>query len=85
MQRNVHFYFPRVESQIYAEPKRLVAAGLAEATAEMTGKRARTVYAITEAGRAELRGAPSKGESGSALAGDSPTRPSNDLERSTVQ
>ena len=29
MQRNVHFYFPRVESQIYAEPKKLVAAGLA--------------------------------------------------------
>ena len=55
MQRNVHFYFPRVESQIYAEPKKLVAAGLAEATTQMTGKRARTVYSITEAGREELR------------------------------
>lgn len=54
MQRNVHFYFPRVESQIYAEPKKLVAAGLAEATTEMTGRRARTVYSITSAGRAAL-------------------------------
>ncbi len=54
MRRNVHFFFPRVESQIYAEPKRLVALGLAEARTEMTGKRARTVYAITDAGREEL-------------------------------
>jgi PadR family transcriptional regulator, regulatory protein AphA len=54
MQRNVHFYFPRVESQIYAEPKKLVAAGLAEAATEMTGKRARTVYSITPAGREAL-------------------------------
>ncbi len=55
MTRNVHFFFPRVESQIYAEPKRLVAAGLAEATTEMTGKRPRTLYSITDAGREELR------------------------------
>jgi DNA-binding PadR family transcriptional regulator len=54
MQRNVHFYFPRVESQIYAEPKKLVAAGLAEAATEMTGRRARTVYSITPAGREAL-------------------------------
>jgi PadR family transcriptional regulator, regulatory protein AphA len=54
MRRNVHFFFPRVESQVYAEPKRLVALGLAEAATEMTGKRARTVYSITEAGRVEL-------------------------------
>lgn len=51
MQRNVHFYFPRVESQIYAEPKRLVTAGLAEATTEMTGRRTRTIYSITPQGR----------------------------------
>jgi DNA-binding PadR family transcriptional regulator len=54
MQRNVHFYFPRVESQIYAEPKKLVAAGLAAAMTEMTGRRARTVYSITPAGRRVL-------------------------------
>lgn len=54
MRRNVHYFFPRAESQIYAEPKRLVKLGLAEAAKEMRGKRARTVYQITEAGRAEL-------------------------------
>jgi PadR family transcriptional regulator, regulatory protein AphA len=54
MQRNVHFYFPRVESQIYAEPKKLVAAGLAEASTQMTGKRARTIYSITPEGREAL-------------------------------
>jgi len=65
MQRNVHFYFPRVESQIYAEPKRLVAAGLAEAAIEMTGKRSRTIYSITPQGgdvlAAWLATPPSKG------------------------
>jgi PadR family transcriptional regulator AphA len=55
MRRNVHFFFPRVESQIYAEPKRLVELGLAAAATEMTGKRARTVYSITPAGRKELK------------------------------
>lgn len=55
MRRNVHFFFPRVESQIYAEPKRLVELGLAVATTEMTGKRGRTVYSITGAGRDELK------------------------------
>jgi DNA-binding PadR family transcriptional regulator len=54
MVRNVHYFFPRAESQVYAEPKRLVELGLASAETEMTGKRARTVYSITEAGRAEL-------------------------------
>jgi DNA-binding PadR family transcriptional regulator len=54
MQRNVHFYFPRVESQIYAEPKKLVAVGLAEAATEMTGRRARTIYSITPEGRRVL-------------------------------
>jgi DNA-binding PadR family transcriptional regulator len=55
MRRNVHYFFPRAESQVYAEPKRLVKMGLARAEKEMTGRRSRTVYAITEAGRAELR------------------------------
>jgi DNA-binding PadR family transcriptional regulator len=55
MRRNVHYFFPRAESQVYAEPKRLVEMGLATAEAEATGKRSRTVYAITDAGRDELR------------------------------
>jgi PadR family transcriptional regulator AphA len=54
MRRNVHYFFPRAESQVYAEPKKLVELGLAEADTEATGKRARTVYSITPAGRAEL-------------------------------
>jgi len=54
MTRNVHYFFPRAESQLYAEPKRLVELGLASAATEMTGKRARTVYSITEEGRVEL-------------------------------
>lgn len=55
MRRNVHFFFPRVESQIYAEPKRLVELGLAVAQTAMTGKRPKTIYAITAAGRKELK------------------------------
>jgi PadR family transcriptional regulator, regulatory protein AphA len=54
MRRNIHYFFPRAESQVYAEPKRLVELGLASSATEMTGKRARTVYSITEAGRVEL-------------------------------
>ena len=55
MRENVQYFFPRAESQVYAEPKRLVSLGLANWHAEATGRRKRTVYEITEAGRAELR------------------------------
>jgi DNA-binding PadR family transcriptional regulator len=48
------FFWPRAESNVYAEPKRLVAAGLAASRKETTGERPRTVYSITDAGRAEL-------------------------------
>lgn len=51
MKRNVHYFFPRAESQVYAEPKRLVELGLATAVTEKSGKRSRTVYAITDSGR----------------------------------
>lgn len=54
MRRNVTYFFPRAESQVYAEPKKLVELGLAAADTEATGRRARTVYRITDAGRAEL-------------------------------
>lgn len=50
----VRRFWPRTESRLYAEPKNLVAHGLAEATKEYTGKRGRTVYSITEAGRRAL-------------------------------
>jgi PadR family transcriptional regulator AphA len=54
MRRNVTYFFPRAESQVYAEPKKLVDLGLAAADTEATGKRARTVYRITDKGREEL-------------------------------
>lgn len=54
MRRNVVFFFPRAESQVYAEPKRLVAFGYAAARVEKTGRRVRTVYSITDEGRVAL-------------------------------
>ena len=55
MKRSIHYYWPRAESHIYEEPKKLVARGLAVASREQTGRRPRTVYAITDDGRAALR------------------------------
>jgi DNA-binding PadR family transcriptional regulator len=46
--------WPRTESRLYAEPRNLVAHGLAAASTEHTGRRRRTVYAITPAGRRAL-------------------------------
>jgi len=54
MRRNIHFFLQRAESQVYAEPKRLVKLGLAKAHKEKTGRRTRTVYDITEKGRDAL-------------------------------
>jgi DNA-binding PadR family transcriptional regulator len=55
MHLSMHYMWPRAESNVYAESKRLVAAGLAESRKESTGQRQRTVYSITQAGRAKLR------------------------------
>jgi DNA-binding PadR family transcriptional regulator len=55
MKRSTRHYWPRAESKIYEEPKKLVAHGLATATREYTGRRPRTVYAITDQGRTALR------------------------------
>jgi PadR family transcriptional regulator, regulatory protein AphA len=54
MRRSLHFFWPRAESNLYAEPKRLVELGMAEADEEWNGDRKRTVYSITERGRAAL-------------------------------
>lgn len=54
MERSVGHMWPRAASVVYEEPKRLVRRGLAESRKEYTGKRARTVYSITDAGRKEL-------------------------------
>ena len=54
MQRDLRFCWPRTESNLYAEPKKLIAHGLASASSEPRGKRRRTVYSITAAGRQAL-------------------------------
>ena len=56
VRRSLAWFWPRTERKLYDEPKRLVAAGYATAREEFTGKRKRTVYEITDAGRAALRG-----------------------------
>ena len=43
VQRSLGWFWPRAERKLYDEPKRLVAAGLAKGSAEMTGARPRTV------------------------------------------
>jgi len=55
VQRSVGWFWPRAERKLYDEPKRLVAAGLAKSSAEMTGARPRTVYTITARGRKALQ------------------------------
>jgi PadR family transcriptional regulator AphA len=52
--RYFRYVWPRAESAIYREVKRLAAKGLATATREYVGKRSRTVYSITEEGRQAL-------------------------------
>jgi PadR family transcriptional regulator, regulatory protein AphA len=54
MRRSLHHIWPRAESNLYAEPKRLVEAGLARAEAQKVGKRPRTLYTITAKGREAL-------------------------------
>jgi len=54
MRMSLHYMWPRAESNVYAEPKRLVAAGLAKSREEWTGSRRRTIYSITTAGRKAL-------------------------------
>lgn len=53
--RSLSHIWPRAESNLYAEAKRLVAGGYATARRERTGERQRTVYAITGRGREALR------------------------------
>lgn len=53
--RYFRYVWPRAESAIYREVKRLSKMGLLEATKEYTGKRPRTVYSITQDGKHALR------------------------------
>jgi DNA-binding PadR family transcriptional regulator len=47
--------WPRAESRIYEEPKRLVREELASATSEPSGDRPRTLYRVTRKGRNQLK------------------------------
>lgn len=53
--RYFRYVWPAAESAIYREAKRLAEMGLIEGEKEYTGKRARTVYSITEKGKEVLR------------------------------
>jgi DNA-binding PadR family transcriptional regulator len=55
VQRSLGWYWPRATSVLYTEPKKLVRHGLAEASHAFDGRRPRTVYSITQAGRQALR------------------------------
>jgi DNA-binding PadR family transcriptional regulator len=52
--RYFRYVWPRAESAIYREAKRLSSMGLIEGKKEYTGKRARTVYSITREGKEVL-------------------------------
>src|SRR5713101_3501371 len=56
LRRNMRFFWPRAESQIYEEAKSLVARGWARDRRSYTGDRPRTSYAITAGGRRALAG-----------------------------
>ena len=48
-------FWPRAESHVYSEPKKLAGAGLVTCTGEKGRGKGRTVYHITDAGRRALR------------------------------
>jgi PadR family transcriptional regulator, regulatory protein AphA len=54
MKRSLHWFWPRAESNLYGEPKKLVAHRFARQATRYTGKRASTVYTITPKGRRAL-------------------------------
>jgi DNA-binding PadR family transcriptional regulator len=63
MDRALGQFWPRAESRLYEEPKKLVGHGLARASSEMVGQRRRTKYTITAKGRRALaKWVPTPGE-----------------------
>lgn len=55
MQRSLRFHWPRAQARVYMEAPNLVAHGLATAQTQRRGRRARTVYSISDRGRQALR------------------------------
>jgi PadR family transcriptional regulator AphA len=54
MRRSLHYVWPKSESLLYTEPKKLVDAGLARVTHQARGDRTQAKYHITAAGRRAL-------------------------------
>ena len=54
MDRSVGRVWPRARSKLFEEPKKLVQHGYATAAGDAVGRRPRTVYTITRAGRRAL-------------------------------
>jgi PadR family transcriptional regulator AphA len=54
MQRSLRRFWPRAESKLYEEPKKLATHGLVTGAAEQVGRRRRVVYTLTAEGRREL-------------------------------
>lgn len=54
--RSLRRLWPRAQSKLYEEPKKLVAHGYARATDDSIGRRRRTRYTITPRGRRALAG-----------------------------
>jgi PadR family transcriptional regulator, regulatory protein AphA len=54
MQRSLHWFWPRAESKLYVEPRKLEAGGLVRSQTRYQGRRPSTVYTITPAGRRAL-------------------------------
>jgi DNA-binding PadR family transcriptional regulator len=54
MDRTLGRMWPRAQSKIYEEPKKLAKLGMARAAREKVGQRPRTVYSITPKGRRAL-------------------------------
>jgi PadR family transcriptional regulator, regulatory protein AphA len=52
--RSMRRFWPRAQSKLYEEPKKLVAHGYARATDDSVGRRRRTRYTITAKGRRAL-------------------------------
>jgi DNA-binding PadR family transcriptional regulator len=53
--RSLQHFWPRTKRQLFEQPKLLVQAGYATAAPGSVGRRRRTVYSITPAGRGALR------------------------------
>src|SRR5918912_1498181 len=53
--RSTRFFWAASYGQIYPELRRLAKAGLVEPQSQPTGRRKRTLYRLTDAGREELR------------------------------